>query len=128
MENSEKKTLQLISDMLSPELAEAMMNSGQSTEFAAHLGRLAFDNIFAGLWARPGLDRRSRSLVTLGMLIALRATEELQYHIPAALKNGVTLREIEEVIYHATGYAGFPAAASARKVALNLLTPSTPTR
>src|SRR5271170_6337508 len=127
MEDLEKQTFQLISDMLSPELAEALKNSGQSIEFAGYLGRLAFDNVFASLWSRPGLDRRSRSLVTLGMLIAMRATEELRFHIPAALKNGVTIKEIEEVIYHASGYAGFPAAASARKVALNVLTPSTPT-
>ncbi len=124
MEDLESETLQLISNMLSPELARALASSSQSGEFAADLGRLAFDNIFAKLWTRPGLDRRARSLVTLGILIALRATEELQYHFPAALKNGVTRKEIEEVIYHAAGYAGFPAASSARKIAIKVLTPS----
>jgi 4-carboxymuconolactone decarboxylase len=73
------------------------------------------------LWTRPGLDRRSRSLVTLGALIALRATEELKFHFPIALRNGLTIEEIEEVIYHLAGYAGFPAAATARSIGCEVL-------
>jgi 4-carboxymuconolactone decarboxylase len=67
------------------------------------------------------LDRRSRSLVTLGALIALRASEELKFHFPIALRNGLTIDEIDEVIYHMTGYAGYPAAANARNVAREVL-------
>jgi 4-carboxymuconolactone decarboxylase len=111
----------LVAEMLSPEIAEALANAGNSGEFGGHLGKLAYDYVFGELWSRPGLDRRSRSLVTLGILIALRATEELHFHIPAALKNGLTLKEIEEVIYHASGYAGFPAAASARTLVAKIL-------
>src|SRR6266481_7794638 len=76
----------LVAEMLSPQIAEALANTRNSGEFGAHLGKLAYDYVFGELWSRPGLDRRSRSLVTLGILIALRATEELHYHIPAALK------------------------------------------
>ena len=111
----------LVSEMLSPEIAEAMSKSGSSGEFGGELGKLAYEYVFGDLWSRPGLDRRSRSLVTLGILIALRATEELHFHIPAALKNGVTVKELEEVVYHASGYAGFPAAASARILAAKIL-------
>ena len=125
MNSKEEETRALIADMLSPEVAEAMA-SGQSGEFGAYMGRLAFDNVFASLWTRPGLDRRSRSLVTLGILIALRATEELRFHIPAALRNGLSRKEIEEVIYHASGYAGFPAAASARTTAAAILATHSP--
>jgi 4-carboxymuconolactone decarboxylase len=121
MSNNEEEIKVLIADMLSPEIADRMANADKSTEFGAHLGKLAFDSVFGQLWTRPGLDRRSRSLVTLGILIALRATEELHFHIPAALKNGLTKNEIEEVIYHASGYAGFPAAASARTTAVKIL-------
>jgi 4-carboxymuconolactone decarboxylase len=121
MADNEKTTKALIADMLSPEVAEAMANADKSGEFGAHLGRLAFDSVFGQLWTRPGLDRRSRSLVTLGILIALRATEELNFHIPAALKNGLSKKELEEVIYHASGYAGFPAAATARAAAVKIL-------
>jgi 4-carboxymuconolactone decarboxylase len=110
----------LVADMLSPEIAEAMANAGDSDEFAGELGKLAYDYVFGQLWARSALDRRSRSLVTLGILIALRATEELNFHFRAAINNGLTKREIEEVIYHASGYAGFPAAASARTLAAKI--------
>jgi 4-carboxymuconolactone decarboxylase len=120
MAGKDEETKALIADMLSPEIAEAMAK-GDSKEFGAYIGRLAFDNVFAGLWMRPGLDRRSRSLVTLGILIALRATEELHFHIPIALRNGLSKKEIEEVIYHASGYAGFPAAATARTLAAKIL-------
>lgn len=88
-----------------------------SPELGGELGSLAFDNVFMKLWVRPGLDLRARSFVTLGILIALRASEELKMHFPIALANGCTLQELEEVIYHATSYAGFPAANAARVAA-----------
>ncbi len=93
------------------------MAAEASPNFAAEMGRLAFENVFSQLWVRPGLDLRSRSLLTLGILIALRAHDELMVHVPIALANGVTLKELEEVLYHSTAYAGFPAANSARRVA-----------
>ena len=111
----------IVTDMISPQVADAMAGAEQSSEFGAYLGKLALDNVFGQLWTRPGLDRRTRSLITLAMLIALRATDELAVHLPAALRNGVTKREIEEVIYHASAYAGFPAASSARTLAARLL-------
>ena len=89
--------------------------------FADDLGDLSLDHVFGALWTRPGLDRRSRSLATLGALIALRASDELKIHFQIAQNNGLTLEVIEEVIYHMTGYAGYPAAVSARKVAREVL-------
>ena len=88
-----------------------------SPNFASELGRLAFESVFSRLWVRPGLDLRARSLLTLGILIAMRAEDELKAHFPIALANGCTLQELEEVIYHATAYAGFPAANCARAAA-----------
>lgn len=93
------------------------LQSNVSPDFAREMGALAFDNVFAKLWVRPGLDLRARSLLTLGMLIALRAEDELKVHFQIALANGCTLAEIEEVLYHATAYAGFPAANCARAAA-----------
>ena len=87
-------------------------------------GDLSVDHVFGALWTRPGLDRRSRSLVTLGALIALRANDELKIHFQIALRNGLTVEEIEEVVYHMTGYAGFPAAAAARSIGSQVLTRS----
>jgi 4-carboxymuconolactone decarboxylase len=92
--------------------------------FADELGELSIDHVFGALWTRPGLDRRSRSLVTLGALIALRSADELKFHFQIALRNGLTIEEIEEVIYHIAGYAGYPAAATARRVGHEVLTRS----
>src|ERR1700729_4105172 len=92
-----------------------------TTASPGELGELSLEHVFGALWTRPGLDRRSRSLVTLGALIALRASEELKFHFPIALRNGLTIEEIDEVIYHMTGYAGYPAAANARNVAREVL-------
>ena len=89
--------------------------------FAQELGELSLDHVFGSLWTRPGLSRRDRSLVTLGALIAMRATEELRFHFPIAVRNGLTVEEIEEVVYHLTGYAGFPAANAARRIGREVL-------
>lgn len=89
--------------------------------FGEELLEIGIDNVFARLWGRDGLSRRDRSLVTLGILIALRATDELKFHVTIARNNGLTDAEIAEVIYHATGYAGFPAANAACKVAREVI-------
>lgn len=93
----------------------------KSPDFCTEIAELSMDNVFAKLWVREGLDLRGRSLVTLGILIALHAYDELKVHFPIALKNGCTLQELEEVIYHSTAYAGFPAANVARRAALETL-------
>ncbi|MFF3573281.1 carboxymuconolactone decarboxylase family protein [Nocardia jiangxiensis] len=113
MTDNRAKALEVLQEML-PEMLGADNDQVQTSGFAAELGELSLDHVFGGLWARPGLDRRSRSLVTLGILIALRATEEIKVHFPIALRNGITRDELEEVVYHAAGYAGYPAASTAR--------------
>jgi 4-carboxymuconolactone decarboxylase len=120
MTDSHSKGLDLFRDMM-PGLIPDDVSSFRDGSIADELGDLSVDHVFGALWTRPGLDRRSRSLVTLGALIALRASDELRFHFPIALRNGLTIDEIEEVIYHMTGYAGFPAAASARRVACDVL-------
>jgi 4-carboxymuconolactone decarboxylase len=73
------------------------------------------------VWSRPGLDRRTRSCVTLAMLVALRCEEELAMHVRAALRNGLRPAEIGEVLLHAAVYAGVPAANAAFAVAQRVL-------
>ena len=85
--------------------------------FAPDLMDIGLENIFGRLWTREGLSRRDRSLVTLGILIALRADEELTHHFRIGRTNGLSDDELAEVIYHASGYAGFPAARSAAQAA-----------
>ncbi len=88
-------------------------DAGCVTASSARSLEIGIDNVFVRLWGREGLSRRDRSLVTLGILIALRATDELKSHVQIARNNGLTEDEIAEVIYHTSGYAGFPAANTA---------------
>ncbi|MET7335382.1 carboxymuconolactone decarboxylase family protein [Nonomuraea sp. NPDC005650] len=85
------------------------------------LVEIGLTSVWGSLWARAELGRRDRSLVTLGILIALGAETELKTHFQIAMTNGLTKEEIAEVIYHASGYAGFPAATAARNAAREAL-------
>ncbi|WP_411151207.1 carboxymuconolactone decarboxylase family protein [Streptomyces sp. A30] len=85
------------------------------------LVEIGLTSVWGALWAREGLGSRDRSLVTLGILIALGAEAELKTHVRIALTNGLTKDEIAEVIYHAAGYAGFPRATAARTAAREAL-------
>jgi 4-carboxymuconolactone decarboxylase len=89
-----------------------------SDGFAGELMDLGLEGVFGRLWTREGLSRRDRSLVTLGILIALRASDELESHFAIAKQNGLTEDELAEVIYHSVGYAGFPAANTAKAAAV----------
>ncbi len=72
---------------------------------------------WGGVWTRPGLDRRTRSCITVAMLVALGRHEELPMHVRAALRNGVTREELAEVLLQTAVYAGVPAANSAFAIA-----------
>src|ERR1700751_4062868 len=120
MTHTRTQGLEVLKQML-PGLIPDGVTSLSDGGVADELGDLSLDHDFGALWTRPGLDRRARSLVSLGALIALRASDELKAHFQIALHNGLTLEEIEEVISHMTGYAGYPAAVSARKVAREVL-------
>ncbi len=65
---------------------------------------------WGAIWTRPGLDRRTRSLVTIAMLTALNHPHELRGHLKGALNNGCTREEIVETVIHTAAYCGFPAA------------------
>lgn len=73
------------------------------------------------VWARPGLERRTRSMLTLALLAALRCEAELAMHVRAAVRIGVTPEEIREVLLHTAVYAGVPAANTAFAVAARVL-------
>jgi 4-carboxymuconolactone decarboxylase len=76
---------------------------------------------WGAVWARPGLDRRTRSLITLALLTAQHAEHELGMHVAAAIRVGVTAREIQEVLLHTAVYAGAPAANAAFAIAQRVL-------
>lgn len=73
------------------------------------------------VWSRPGLDRKTRSLLNLAMLTALRAHNELKLHVKGAITNGVTVDEIKETLLHTAAYCGIPAALEAFKAANEVL-------
>jgi 4-carboxymuconolactone decarboxylase len=78
-------------------------------EFQALITRYAWGEI----WTRPGLPRHTRSLLTIGLMVALNRSDEFKLHIRAAFSNGVTKDEIREVLLQCAIYAGVPAANSA---------------
>jgi 4-carboxymuconolactone decarboxylase len=82
-------------------------------ELAPELVRLTDDVLFGEVWARPGLSRRDRSLVTVSALVALYRGNELGFHLRTALDNGLTRDELAEAITHLAFYAGWPSAMSA---------------
>jgi 4-carboxymuconolactone decarboxylase len=96
--------------------AEAM-KSELDAEFQDLITRYAWGEI----WARPGLSRHTRSLLTIGLMIALNRGEELKLHLRAARNNGVTPEEIREVLLHCAVYCGVPAANSAFHAAREIL-------
>jgi 4-carboxymuconolactone decarboxylase len=116
MTNLRDEGLQVFRELLPGVLPDGDVDF--DTGFAPELMDIGIESIFGKLWTRDGLSRRDRSLVTLGILIALRATDELKFHFQIARNNGLTDEELAEVIYHASGYAGFPAANTAKTIAL----------
>jgi 4-carboxymuconolactone decarboxylase len=78
--------------------------------------------VWGAVWTRPGLDRRSRSLLNLGILVALGQLHELSVHVVGARRNGLTRQEIVEAILHATAYCGAPAGLAAMRVVQETLT------
>ena len=77
--------------------------------------------LFGDVWERPGLSKRDRSLITVATLIATYRPEQLKGHLQRALDNGLSKRELSEVITHLAFYAGWPAAMTAANVALEVL-------
>jgi 4-carboxymuconolactone decarboxylase len=73
------------------------------------------------IWTRPGLPRHTRSLLTIGLMVALNRGEELRMHLRAAANNGVTAAEIREVLLHCAIYCGVPAANAAFHAAKEIL-------
>ncbi|MGZ4426382.1 MAG: 4-carboxymuconolactone decarboxylase [Nocardioidaceae bacterium] len=92
-----------------------------TTDVTADFQELITTYAWGGIWTRPGLDRRSRSMITLTALVAGRHLDELELHLRAALRNGLSKQEIVEVLLQSAVYVGVPAANSAFAVANRVL-------
>ena len=95
--------------------------AARTTEFTADFQDLITRYAWGEIWTRPGLDRRTRSCMTLIALVALNRMEELGMHVRAARRNGLTSEEIKEVLLHSAIYCGVPAGNAAFAVAQRVL-------
>jgi 4-carboxymuconolactone decarboxylase len=93
----------------------------KATDFTRDFQELITRYAWGEIWTRPGLDRRTRSAITLTALVALNHHNELAMHVRAALRNGLTPDEIKEVLLQAAIYCGVPAANSAFAIAQQVL-------
>ena len=82
-------------------------------DIAPKLAQVSDDVLFGDIWERTQMSKRDRSLVTCAALIAMGRTEQMEFHFPRALENGVTAEELIELITHLAFYVGWPAAMSA---------------
>jgi 4-carboxymuconolactone decarboxylase len=91
--------------------------NASTTEFTAPWQEFITKHAWGAVWTREGLDRRTRSIITLTALTALGRENEIAMHVRAALGNGLTQEEIAEVLIHTAVYAGVPAANAAFTIA-----------
>lgn len=97
-------------DMFGPKGVKAL---DEADEFMAPLQEIVTRFAFGEIWEREGLDRKTRSLITIAMLVCQAKPTQLKNHVRGALANGVTRKEIREVLMHTVAYAGIPAASDA---------------
>lgn len=93
----------------------------KATSFSKDFQDLLTRYAWGEIWARPGLDRRTRSCITVAMTVALNRPEELALHLRGALRNGVTVDELREILLQTAVYCGVPAANTAFRVAKEVL-------
>lgn len=92
-----------------------------TTDFARPMQELVTANCWGEVWSRDGLPRKTRSLITLATLAALKASQELKGHVRGALRNGCTVEEIQEVLLHSAVYCGMPSGIEAFRAAQEVI-------
>jgi len=109
-----EKGLNLRREMFGADFVD--QRSQEATDFGRPFVEMVNNFCFGEVWGRPGLDRKTRSMLTLAMLVAGNHTNEMALHVRGAVNNGVTKDEIRELLLHAVAYCGFPAAFTAFRV------------
>lgn len=92
-----------------------------TTELTSAFQDFITRSVWGDVWSRPGLDRRTRSCLTIALLTGLGHHEELRLHIAAGIRNGLSAEEIGEVLLHTAVYAGIPATNAAFRIATDVL-------
>ena len=113
------KGLQVRREVLGAEYVDGSL--GQADDFMMAFQQITTEWCWGYTWGRPGLDRKTRSLLNLAMLTAGGHTNELKLHVKGALNNGVSVEEIKATLLHATAYSGIPHGLSAFKAAHEVL-------
>lgn len=113
-----KKGREVWFEMRGPKVAQAAMEQAAEHEMTRDLRQYLFEHCFAAVWARPGLERATRSIITISVLTALGRTEELKSHIRMGINNGLTREELKEIFLHVGIYAGVPTAVAAVRAAM----------
>jgi 4-carboxymuconolactone decarboxylase len=114
------KGLKIRSEVLGA--AHVQKSLDAATDFTAPMQQLVTEWCWGELWSRPGLDRRTRSIINLSMLAALNRPHEIRLHVRGAINNGLTQDEIREIFMQVAIYCGVPAALDSMKVAAEVLT------
>jgi 4-carboxymuconolactone decarboxylase len=115
MEDKFAKGLALRKEVLGADYVERSL--AEADAFSMPMQRLSTEYCWGEIWSRPGLSRRDRSLLNLGMISALNRPHELKLHVKAALRNGLTREEIGEALLQVAIYCGIPAGIDSTRIA-----------
>ncbi|MEL0167279.1 MAG: carboxymuconolactone decarboxylase family protein [Pseudomonadaceae bacterium] len=119
MSNTKLEGVQVRREVMGDAFVDRALNN--ATEFSQPLQEFVNEHAWGGVWNREGLDRKTRSLITLAALTALKCPQELKGHVRGALNNGCTVEEIREALLHCAVYAGVPAAIDAFRAAQEVI-------
>jgi len=111
----------VISEMMGTEFGSKLRAAATSGKFGSDISNMALEFSFADSWGRDGLARREKSLLIIGILIALRQPLELKNHVKIGAANGLTIADFESLLVQATSYVGFPCIASATTAVIEAL-------
>ncbi len=117
--------LEMRRSTLGAEWVDPQLERAKEDDFVDTIQRHVTEHCWGLVWTRPGLDRKTRSMLTLAILTTLGKMTELKGHVRGALNNGCTVEEIREVLLHATIYAGVPAGVDAFRNAKEALDSAT---
>jgi 4-carboxymuconolactone decarboxylase len=114
MDGARETGLRLFEEVYGTESAAGLKAYMETDDFGVECAVWSTEFCFGQVWSRAALDRKLRSCVVLGMMIALRQHEEIGYHTRMGMANGLTEKEIEEILYTSVPYCGLPASNVAR--------------
>ncbi len=114
-----KKGLATRREVLGAEYVDKALQS--ATDFTMPFQQLVTEWCWGSVWTRPGLDRKTRSMLNIAMITALNRPNELRLHLRGALNNGVSRQQIQEILLQAAIYCGAPAALDGFKIAAEVL-------